>query len=83
MPNNMEASPRVGMKNEVPMSEPKLKTANGSVYRAISVGLYSTHDSGFDSMVYGQGESGRFGGVFNYTNTIIGSGIVGMPYACK
>ncbi len=43
----------------------------------------STYDSRFDSMVFAHGESGVVGGVFNYTNVIIGSGIVGMPFACK
>ncbi len=43
----------------------------------------SLDDSRYDSMVFAQGESRMLGGIFNYTNVIIGAGIVAMPYACK
>ncbi len=72
------------MKNEVAMSVPESKTANGPIRDIkVSTSLYSTHDTRFDSMVFAQGESGVWGGIFNYTNVIVGSGIVGMPYASK
>ncbi len=72
------------MKNGIAMSVPEPKTAHGpKIELKVSTSLYSTHDTRFDSMVFAQGESGALGGVFNYTNAIVGSGIVGMPYACK
>ncbi len=71
------------MKDEVTMSASEPKTANGSIHKIIPMNLYSTHDTRFDSMVFAHGESRVWGGIFNYTNVIVGSGIVGMPYACK
>ncbi len=43
----------------------------------------SLHDSRHDSMVFAHGESGLLGGIVNYTNLIVGSGLIAMPYACK
>eukprot|EP01084_Bolivina_argentea_P027073 50322_1 len=63
------------------MSASEPKTANGSKSEPMSAGLYSKHDLRFDSKVLAPGESRVWGGVFNYTNVIVGSGIVGIPYA--
>ncbi len=43
----------------------------------------SSHDSRHDSMAFAHGESGFVGGIINYTNIIVGSGLIGMPFACK
>ncbi len=51
--------------------------------RAVSEGLYSEHDVRLDTQRFTPGESGVFGGIFNYTNVIVGSGLFGMPYACE
>ncbi len=71
------------MEKEVTMSASEPKTAKGSISELTPMDLYSTHDTRFDSMVFAHGESGIWGGIFNYTNFILGSGIVGMPYASK
>ncbi len=36
-----------------------------------------------DSAIFAHGESGVLGGIFNYTNVIVGAGVVSLPYACK
>ncbi len=64
-----------------PMIERSEKSKDTSV--RLSVSLYSVHDTRRDSMVFAHGESGILGGVFNYTNAIIGAGIISMPYGCK
>ncbi len=82
---NLTPSPMVGMKSGEAMSasEPKTAIGSGSSRVSIQADLYSIHDTRFDSMVFAHGKSGVWGGVFNYANVILGSGVVGMPYACK
>ncbi len=48
-----------------------------------SVVYSSRHDTRHDSMVFAHGESGLLGGIFNYTNIIVGSGLIAVPYAYK
>ncbi len=75
--------PRLGTEEEVTMSASETETETRSTGELTLIDLYSTRDTMLDSMVSAHGESGIWGGIFNYTNFILGSGIVGMPYASK
>ncbi len=49
------------------------------VKRGYTYPMLSTHTS----MLFVHGQSGVWGGFFNYTNVTIGAGMVGLPYACE
>ncbi len=65
------------------MSASEPETANVPISKSMPTDLCLTHNTRSDSKVFAPGESGVWGGVLNYANVILGSGIVGIPYASK